>query len=445
MAVSLGLAVPPVAGAARSWQPPTVLSDPVADAWIGKPVRAAAFTPLGDASVAWLEDRTVAARIAPKVGAPGQRQVLGGGYNYPTVTSVGAFRGSAVAWVGSTTPGSSGEDVLVATSNALGDFDVPQVVAQTPSFYNQPGAASAGNVRGELVVVYVSGGRVLRVRRSIDGVWSPPVAVTTPLGLNVWRLDAQMSETWEAAYSWYGWTPETGTRAGVATESLTGEITARTLTADEAGAPSLAMDALGRGVVTWLALRNGQFAGQIHAAVKPAGGPFGAAIALDGSASDYAGAPVALSASGQAIVAFAEMVPRDNGGGAGGGIKAIVGSTVTGTFGRAERVIDDLASDPVAVAADPLGNALFFFVDWDTYEARVVRRSVAGQYGQARHAVSCPSAGVYPLLAGVDPLGRRRCCGRSPTSSRAAPRSCSVATSPRSRSGRTRARRASPG
>lgn len=408
VAVSLGMVAPSAADAARFWQPPAVLSDPAADAWIGKPVRAAAFTPLGDASVAWLEDRTVAARIAPKVGAPGQPRVLGGGYNHPTVTSAGALRGSAVAWVGSTTPGSPGEDVLVATSNALGDFDVPQVVAQTASFYNQPGAAIAGNALGELVVVYVSGGQVLRVRRSIDGVWSPPAAVTTPLGLNVWRLDAQMSETGEAAYSWYGWTPETGTRAGVATESVTGEITpTRRLTADDAGAgaPSLAMDALGRGVITWLDLKNGNFAGPIRAAVKPAGAPFGAAITLDGSASDYAGAPVALSASGQAIVAFAEMIPRDDGGGAGGGIKAIVGSTVTGTFGPAERVIDELASDPVAVAADPLGNALFFFVDWDTYEARVVRRSVAGQYGQARHAVTCPNPGVYPLLAGVDPLG----------------------------------------
>jgi PKD repeat protein len=407
-AVALGLAAVPAADAARSWRPPVALSDPSADAWIGKPVRAAAFTPLGDAAVAWLEERTVAARIAPKVGAPGPRRVLGGGFNYPTVTSVGALRGSAVAWVGSTTPGSPGDAVLVATSNAAGGFEVPRVVARTGSYYNQPGAAIAGNTRGELVVVYVSDGRLLRVRRSIDGAWSEPVAVTTPLGLNVWRLQAQMSETGEAAYSWYGWTPATGNGAGVATESPAGEITpTRRLTADDAraGAPSLAMDGLGRGVVTWLDLQDGNFAGRIHAAVKPAGGPFGAAIALDGSASDYAGAPVALSASGQAVVAFAEMIPRGAGSGSGGPIKAIVGSTVTGTFGHAERVVDDLAADPVAVAADPLGNALFFFVDWDTYEARVVRRSVSGRYGQARNAVPCPNPGVYPLLAGVDPLG----------------------------------------
>ncbi len=298
--------------------------------------------------------------------------------------------------------------MLVATSNAVGEFEVPRVVAHTGSYYNQPGAAIAGNARGELVVVYVGDGQLLRVRRSIGGAWSEPVAVTTQLGINVWRLEAQMSETGEAAYSWYGWAPGTGHRAGVSTESPAGEITpTRRLTADdhEAGAPSLAMDALGRGVVTWLDLQDGNFAGQIHAAVKRAGAPFGAAIALDGSASDHAGAPVALSASGQAVVAFSEMIPRGAGSASGGGIKAIVGSLVTGTFGPAERVIDDLAADPVAVAADPLGNALFFFVDWDTYEARVVRRSVTGQYGQARNAVPCPNPGVYPLLAGVGPLG----------------------------------------
>lgn len=403
VAVALGMVATPAADAARSWRPPAALSDPAADAWIGKQVAAAAFTPLGDASVAWLEDHTVAARIAPKVGAPGRRQVLGGGYNYPTVTSAGALGGSAAAWVGSTTPGRPGEDVLVATSNVLGEFAPPEVVAQTASFYNQPGAAIAGNALGELVVAYASGGQVMRVRRSIAGTWSEPVAVTPPLDIYVWRLDARMSETGEAAYSWYGWGPETGVRAGIATESLAGALTqTRTLP----GVPSLAMDALGRGVVTWLELKDGQSAGPIRAAVKPAGAPFGGAIALDGSASSYAGAPVALSASGQAIVAFAETIPHDDGSASGGPIKAIVGSTSTGTFGRAGRVIDDdLAADPVVVAADPLGNALFFFLDWDTFEARVVRRSVTGRYGQARNVVTCPNPGVYPLVAEVDPLG----------------------------------------
>ncbi|MEA2193819.1 MAG: hypothetical protein QOG42_253 [Solirubrobacteraceae bacterium] len=347
-------------------------------------------------------------RGPPQIGALGPRQVLGGGFNSPTVASVGAIGGAAVAWVGSKNPGSQGEDVLVAESNPAGDFGPPQAVAHTPSFYNQPGAAIAGNPLGELVVVYASGDQVLRVRRGLDGAWSEPVAVTPALGLNVWRLQAQMSVTGEAAYSWYGWSPGTGTRAGVATESPGGEITPMRMLSPagtEAGAPFVEMDALGRGVVSWLDLRDGAFAGQIQAAVKAPGAPFGDAVALDGSASDYAGAPVALSASGQVVVAFSEMIPRGADGGSGGGLKAIVGSVVTGRFGAAEPVMDGLAGDPVAVAADPLGNALFFFDDWDTNEARVVRRSVTGQYGQARNAVPCPNPGVYPLLAGVDPLG----------------------------------------
>jgi PKD domain len=57
------------------------------------------------------------------------------------------------------------------------------------------------------------------------------------------------------------------------------------------------------------------------------------------------------------------------------------------------------------MAVDPVGNAAFFWVDWDTGEQRVKRRSIAGFYGQERAVVSCPRTRTYPLVAAVDPLG----------------------------------------
>ena len=411
IALALLLVAVPVAHAARAWQAPQELSTPIGDAWIGKPIQLATFDALGNGTVAWLENgdgnRTIIARDIPRIGEPGPRQVLGGGYNYPTVAS-GRLGRPLVAWVGSTTPGSPGTEVLVAEQSLIGAFSAPEVVAHTGQFYNQPGASVAANSLGDAVVAYVDGDRVMRVRRDPLGGWGAAEPVTGSLGASVWRIAAVMSETGEAAYTWYSWTPAQGNRSGVVTESPAGTRTApRMLNAAdrESGAPSIAMNAAGNAIVTWLELKDGRFAGPIRAAVKGPGLPFGPAIDLDGSASDYAGAPVALSAAGVAVIAYGEAHATTATGGYVGSARAIVGLVPAGVFRSSEPVHSDLVSPPVTVAADPLGNALFFFNDWDTYEPRVVRRSVTGQYGQARNAVPCPDRGVYPVAANVDATG----------------------------------------
>lgn len=400
--------------AARSWRAPVVLSATGGDAWIGRPMEAMALSRAGDATIAWMErhaDGSTPIRgvVKPKGGPLGDPVTLGGGVNAPTVAAQGA--GALVAWVGSRDPDEAGNEVLVAERRPDGGFDPPRVLATTPDRYSQPGATVAANDDGDAVVVFASGPtddkQVWSVRRR-NGVWGPPRPVSLPLGASVWRLHAALSATGEAVYAWLSWSSAQGESAWTAMEPRDGVPTgARPMQAPghEASAPHLAVDAAGNGVVTWVELERGYFAGPLRAAVRAPGRPFGEAHPVDGQASDTAGAPVALTASGEVLVAWKELVPTSANTGSGSGVRVAAGHLTSDAFGPARDVSGDLAADPVELAADSLGNAAIFFEDWDTSEWRVVRRSAAGHLGQPRNVGPCPREYAYSVAADVDAQG----------------------------------------
>ena len=422
MALALLLALPAATYAARAWRAPLTLSAPGADAWVGKVVPSLAVTPTGDAVMAWSEhegpnyEYTVKAAVKSNGGST-ETTVLGGGSNPPSVAATVDGRG-LIAWVGSPTAGAGGTggtagDQVLVSEHAAGKTGAPTVVG-VGNGYGQPGTAVAANARGEVVVLFTTGNwsnqRLWSVRRTGEGVWEEPQPVTEPLGEAVWRLHAGMSETGEAVFAWYSWHPETGTSAW-STVAPAGEVAGppRRLQAEgnEGAHPSLSVDPLGNAIIAWVDISPDEstFVGRVRAVVKAAATPFGEPIDLGGSAADVDGVHVGLSNDGHALVTWADMSPNGRNGASMNGVVAVAGLVPGGVFSAPEHVGYGLFGSPAGLAVDPVGNAALFLEDSDTAEPRVVRRSVAGLYGQPRNVVPCPRQGVYPLAAAVDPLG----------------------------------------
>jgi hypothetical protein len=211
-------------------------------------------------------------------------------------------------------------------------------------------------------------------------------------------------------FAWLSWHPDRDMSAWTAIEPRDGPATdVRRMQAPghRSTMPSLAVDRLGNAVVAWIEEPDDPtlYVGSIRAAVRAPGEPFGAPIDLGGSAWDTDSITARMSDDGLAAVTWQDA--RQNGPNSGslGGIRMALGTVPAGVFKPPEEVAGGLVDTPLTMAVDPLGNAEFFWVDWDTGEQRVKRRSIAGIYGQERAAVTCPRTASYPLVAAVDPLG----------------------------------------
>jgi hypothetical protein len=272
----------------------------------------------------------------------------------------------------------------------------------------------AANARGDAVVVFTTGSwndqQVWSARRTRDGVWHEPRPVGDPTGEAIWRLHAGMSETGEAVFAWLSWDSDRGTSAWTAIEPADGPATdVRRMQAPghSSTMPSLAVDHLGNAIVAWLEQPNDPSldVSSVLAAVRAPGQPFGEPIDLGGSAFDFDSITARLADDGTAAVTWQDARANGPNGASLGGIRAAFGVVPAGVFKPPEEVVGGLVDTPLTMAVDPLGNAAFFWVDWDTGEQRVKRRSIAGFYGQERAVVSCPRTRTYPLVAAVDPLG----------------------------------------
>jgi hypothetical protein len=409
-------ALAPPAYAARAWNPPLELSAPGADAWVGKPVPALSVMPNGTAVTAWREGTgtTSAVKVAEKPldGPATEAQTLGGGDNPPSVATTADGR-AYVAWVGTTGNDQRGEDVLVSERTADGTYSEPHRLGSTYEGYSQPGTAVAANSQGDAVVLFTTGSwndqQLWSARRDRDGNWHDPQQVTDPIGEAVWRLHAGMSETGEAVFAWLSWDSTRGTSAWTAIEPSDGPAQEARRMQDEGNRgtmPSLAVDALGRAIVAWTEQPPdaSTIVGKVRVAVRDPGQPFGDAIDI-GSSDEQTPPMAALTADGHAIVGWQAAQRLGDWSATIGSIYASVGTVPGGDFLPPERINDGLADTPLAMAADPVGNAAFFWVDWDTGEARVMRRSVAGLHGRERAVIQCPRVRPYPLGAAVDPLG----------------------------------------
>src|SRR5215217_2794181 len=418
VALLAGLAMPATAQGARAWDPPVRLSDPAADAWVGKLVPSMATSPAGGAVTAWRERAddgwSVKVVTTPLDGVTTAPQTLGGGRNMPSV-AVDSLGNAIVAWVGSNDSPSDIEDgVWVSEGQIGGTFSAPRRIGGPAQQYEQPGTAVAINDRGEAVVIYGSGywndQRLWSVRRDAEGEWQQPELITGPLGEAVWRLHAGMSITGEAVFAWLSWHTQNDNSAWTAIQAPGGEIVdvRRMQSPGTRGTmPSLAVDRLGNAIVSWTELPADEsfIVGDVRAAVRAPDQPFGEAFDLGGQAFDLEPSVAGLGADGNAVVAW--QSGRQNGpyGGSLGGIVTAAGSVPAGVFTKPQLVSSNLVDTPLTLAVDPLGNAALFFVDWDTGEQRVVRRAVSGLVGQERAVGSCPRTRAYPLTAGVDALG----------------------------------------
>jgi hypothetical protein len=413
--VALGAAAPAAYGA-RAWDSPLELSSPGADAWVGKAVPSLSVTPDGTAVTAWREgeiDSSVVKVVVKQAGAAAlPAQQLGGGFNPPSVASTIDGR-AYVAWVGAREPG-RGETVLVAERLGDGAFGEPSELATTEEGYGQPGTAVAANARGDAVVLFTRGSwndqQLWSARRTPDGVWHEPQPVGDPTGEAVWRLHAGMSETGEAVFAWLSWDPDRSTSAWTAIEPLDGPpagVTRMQVPGHSSTMPSLAVDRLGNAIVAWIEEPDDphEYVGAVRAAVRAPGRPFGDPIDLGGSAWDTDAITARLSDDGVALVTWQDARSLGPGSASLGGLRAAFGVVPAGVFEPPEDVTDALVDTPITAAVDPLGNAAFFWVDWNTGEQRVKRRALAGLYGQERAVVTCPRIRAYPIDAAVDPLG----------------------------------------
>jgi hypothetical protein len=416
LAISVGLgAAAPAAYGARAWNPPLQLSSPGADAWVGKEVPSLSVMPDGTALTAWREgdlDTSVVKVVEKPPGAPAlPTQQLGGGFNPPSVATTLDGR-AYVAWVGGGTAG-RGETVLVAERLEGGGFGQPIELATTPEGYGQPGTAVAANSRGDAVVLFTRGAwgdqQVWSARRTRDGVWHEPQPVGEPTGQAIWRLHAGMSETGEAVFAWLAWAPDSDYGAWTAIEPADGPATDVRRMEDpghRGTMPSLAVDKLGNAIVAWLEEPDEPgYVGSVRAAVRAPGQPFGDPIDLGGSAWDLDSISAQLSDDGLALVTWQEARAMGPNSASLGGLHTALGVVPAGVFKPPEEVTGGLVDTPMATAVDPLGNAAYFWVDWDTGEARVKRRALTGLYGQERAVVTCPRTRAYPISAAVDPLG----------------------------------------
>jgi hypothetical protein len=413
----LAVAAAPAQGA-RAWRAPLELSAPGADAWIGKEVPALSVMPNGTAVTAWREGTADSSAVKvlekPPGAAPVGPQTLGGGANPPSVATTLDGR-AYVAWVGTTGNDVRGESVLVAERLEGGGYGMPRELATTYEGYSQPGTAVAANAYGDAVVLFTTGSwndqRLWSARRTRDGQWHEPQPVTDPIGEAVWRLHAGMSETGEAVFAWLSWDPDRGTSAWTAIEPADGpahDVRRMQSPGDGSTLPSLAVDRLGNAIVSWTEQSgdNSVVVGDVRAAVRAPGEPFGAPIDLHGSAFDMDPTTARLSDDGHAIVAWQGASANGANGASLSGAMTAVGTVPAGAFTPPEQVSSSwLVDTPLTAAVDPVGNAAYFWVDWDTGEQRVVRRAVTGIYGQERAVVACPRTRTYPIGAGVDPLG----------------------------------------
>jgi hypothetical protein len=404
--VAVALASPAAAQAARSWQAPQ-FAGPNAQPYEGAGL---AVTPPGDAVTAWRDESyVIKGRAVSASGVAEDTAVLGGGYAPPTVSALGTD-GAILAWTGSTTPGQPGEDLLVSEWHPGEGFSEPRKVSDG-SRWGQPGTHVAANLLGDVVVLYSKGNSdsVWSVRRNRDGDWLEP-KVVDPSPDSVWELNVGMSATGEASYAYFvnHW-ENGGEQVYAAYEPPDGPPSPpRKLaaTGDQGGDPSLAVNAAGVAVVTWIETGEmSHYWGAVMTAVKAPGAPFGEPIDTGGSAGSWDGAPVALADDGHAVIAWDEIRPNGPDGGSGYGIWATAGLAPIGVFGPPEDVSGEIAEGPPLVAVDPVGNAIISFTDWDTSEPRVVRRAVGGLYGRARNPVTCPRRSYYGSALHVDALG----------------------------------------
>jgi PKD domain-containing protein len=418
VALAVLCAFAPDSQAARTWHPPIELSAPDADAWIGKVVPSLSVMADGTAISTWVEgDRdSSAVKVAEKpLGAPlAPAHTLGGGWNPPSVATTLDGR-AYVAWVGTTTNDRSGETVLVSERLEGGAYSSPHAVAEGALWSSQPGTAVAANARGEAVVLFTSGSwnnqQLWTARRTSDGEWHAAQPLGDPIGEAVWRLHAGMSETGEAVFAWLSWDPDRGTSAWTAIERVDGpahDVRRMQSGDDRSTLPSLAVDHLGNAIVSWTELSSddADIAGKVRAAVRAPGQPFGPPIDLGGSGFEMDSSIAGISDDGHAIVTWQAATRNGDYGASLGGAVAVAGIVPAGVFTAPEQVSTSwLVDTPLTVAVDPVGNAAFFWVDWDTGEQRVVRRSVGGFYGRERAVVSCPRTRTYPIAAAVDPFG----------------------------------------
>jgi hypothetical protein len=415
-AVAALAAAAPTAYGARAWDSPLELSAAGADAWVGKEVPSLSVMPDGTAVAAWREgdlDNSVVKVVEKPRGAPAlPTQQLGGGFNPPSVATTIDGR-AYVAWVGGSAAG-RGETVLVAERRESGGFGEPIELGTTEEGYGQPGTAVAADARGDAVVLFTRGSwndqQLWSARRTRDGVWHEPQPVGEPTGEAVWRLHAGMSETGEAVFAWLSWDSGHDTSAWTAIEPPDGPATdVRRMHApgNRSTMPSLAVDALGNAIVAWIEEPADPqlYVGAVRAAVRGPGEPFGAPIDLGGSAWDTDSITARLSDDGLAAVTWQDARASGPNSASLGGVRAAFGTVPAGAFKPPEEVAGGLIDTPLTMAVDPFGNAEFFWVDWDTGEQRVMRRSIAGFYGRERAAVTCPRTRTYPLVAAVDPLG----------------------------------------
>ena len=399
------------ANAARVWTPPTELQTEEGEPLGGGSI---AFTTNGELLATWapsdrLPDgspRGMQFSARPPGGSFGAAATLDDQQhiaNFEADRSGGAY----IAWV------RDGQQLVVAYRPAGGPVQQPTELGS-----GNYGLALATNAAGDAVIAYnrygytdrgspVDGRAIFTSFRPRGGTWSTPQQVSSliPDSVNNDGLDVALLPDGRAVYVW----EQVEGGSSVVKSSLRGTsgVVGLPVMISRPGRPSfrpsLGVDAAGRALAAWGEAADRVSSGPIVTSHRPAAGPFGAPRELGGSTSAWLGLRLAVSDSGEAIVAYPHSEPLAGGGSQGGPPQAAIGSTVTGTFATPRPLTDRFAFD-IDLAANARGDALVSFREFGQGDVEVVRRSPLSAFGQPQ-AVRCAPPAARPYAAALAPDG----------------------------------------
>jgi hypothetical protein len=362
--VCLGAALPAAAWGAPSWLPAQELSE------VGLPAQftAAAMGADGGASVAWSRSDGSNERVqvalrspfgafqAPLTVSPAKQSAI-----YPQVAQDGAGETTVVWW-------DPGESSVEAATIAGGRVAAPVTVSEAKAAASLPTVAV--NDRGDTVIAWMqsngSNQIATAVFRPAGGVFGVPVSLSAS-GQNAEFPRVAIDAVGDATVVW---TRSNGTNTIIEAAyrpagGSFGAAVALSATGESAKDPSVAMDGAGDTAVSWQRSDGSDEIAQV--ALRPAGSVFGTPVSLSASGQNAEFANVALDAQGEPTVAWA----RDN-------ILQVATGTRGGVFSQPQNLAD-FALYP-SIAEDSAGATVIGYWDPVAHQAAAVYRPAGGAF-----------------------------------------------------------------
>lgn len=302
-------------------------------------------------------------------------------------TAMGAAGGAAVVWEDSAGPHKVVQAAVRAPYGTFGPALTLSPAGQNAD-YPQVGEDAAGDAT---VVWYDEGSGATEAATIVDGVASSPAVLSDSAG-SASHPTIAVDERGDAIAAWYASTKQVLEAAFRPAGGSFGAPVAISAAGEEARYPRAAIDAAGDATVAWE--RNNGTYDIVEAALRPAGGSFGAAQALSEDGGNARAQSVAMNAAGDTAVAWT----RSNGKGE---VAQAVVRPAGGQFSAPVDLsgADDDAEYP-AVALDAHGDPT---VVWSFDDAVEVSSGTAsGTFPTAPLTVGDP--GIFTSIA-EDPAG----------------------------------------